>query len=82
MKTCAIEKKILRSINAMHKYNPLALPEIITIIIQKQMLEELRKNCWINRTWYKEIKQEFRKRWKQVILYNNLEHEKNKSIER
>jgi hypothetical protein len=65
----------------MHTYNPLTLPDTISKIIQNQSLEELEKNCWINHTWYNEIKRELRKRWKsQVIKYGELEDEKNKMV--
>ena len=46
----------------MHEYNPLQLPEIISNIVSNLSLEDLNKICWINHTWYKEVRQELQKR--------------------
>ena len=46
----------------MYKYNQLELPEIIANIIHNLSLDDLNKICWINCTWYKEVRQELRKR--------------------
>ena len=53
----------------MHKYNPLELPEIIANIVCNLSLKDLDKLCWINRTWYKEVKQELRKRCVREMLH-------------
>src|SRR6266480_282889 len=61
----------------MHLYNPLETPDTIAVIVQKLPLEALDKFCWINSTWYKEIKNELRRRWKiQVLEYHKLECER------
>jgi hypothetical protein len=65
----------------MHSYNPLTLPDTIAEITQKLPLKDLNKFCWINRTWYKEIQHELRKRWKiQVLKAHKLELEEGKKI--
>src|SRR5947207_10442661 len=60
----------------MHSYNPLEKADTIAEIVKKLPLEALDKFCWINSTWYKEIKHEFRQRWKaQVLEYYKLKCE-------
>lgn len=60
----------------MHTYNPLTLPDIISEIIPNLSLEDLDKFCWINKTWYKEIQHELKKRWKiQAFEFYKLELE-------
>jgi hypothetical protein len=57
----------------MHSYNPFETPDTIAVIVQKLPLEALDKFCWINSTWYKEIQNELRRRWKiQVLEYYEL----------
>jgi hypothetical protein len=61
----------------MHLYNPLDKADTLAVIIQKLPLETLDKFCWINSTWYEEIKHEFRRRWKtQVLEYHKIECER------
>ncbi|CAG8789818.1 282_t:CDS:1 [Dentiscutata erythropus] len=65
----------------MHTYNPLIIPDTIAEIVQKLSLEDLNKFCWINRTWYKEIQHELRKRWEiQVLKGYKLGLERDKKI--
>ncbi|RHZ44034.1 hypothetical protein Glove_772g14 [Diversispora epigaea] len=65
----------------MHTYNPLILPDIIAEIVQKLSLENLGIVCWINRTWYKEIQHELRKRWEiQVLKGHKLELKKDEEL--
>jgi hypothetical protein len=57
----------------MHSFNPLEKADTIAEIVKKLPLEALDKFCWINSTWYEEIKHEFRQRWKaQVLEYYEL----------
>ncbi|CAG8750616.1 7875_t:CDS:2, partial [Dentiscutata erythropus] len=67
----------------MHTYNPFTLPDIISEITPKLSLEDLDKFCWINKTWYKEIQYELRKRWEiQVLKGHKLELEKDEKIKK
>src|SRR5688572_27626147 len=67
----------------MHTYNPFTLPDIISEITLKLPLEDLDKFCWINKTWYKEIQYELRKRWEiQVLKGHKLELEKDEKIKK
>ena len=52
----------------MHEYNPLQLPEIISNIVSNLSLEDLNKLSCINYTWYKEVKDELRKRCEKELL--------------
>ena len=63
----------------MHSYNPLEKADTIAEIVKRLPLKVLDKFCWINSTWYEEIKHEFRQRWKaQVLKYYKLELEEEK----
>src|ERR1051325_4531303 len=63
----------------MISYNPLEKADTIAEIVNKLPLEALDKFCWINSTWYEEIKHEFRQRWKaQVLEYYKLGLEEEK----
>src|SRR4051794_5009631 len=63
----------------MYTYNPLHFP----INHSKSIIKGTRKNCWINHTWYNEIKHELRTRWKgRVKKYGELEDERNKAYEK
>ena len=63
----------------MHTYNPFTLPDIISEITPKLPLEDLDKFCWINKTWYKEIRHELQKRWEiQVLKGYKIELDKDK----
>jgi hypothetical protein len=60
----------------IHTYNILTLPDTISEVIRYLPLEDLDRLCWINKTWYKEIQHELRKRWKiQVFEFYKLELE-------
>ncbi|CAG8663882.1 2729_t:CDS:1, partial [Cetraspora pellucida] len=59
----------------MHIFNPLTLPDIISEIAQKMLLEDLNNCICVNRIWYKEICHELYKRHKNfnTKYYNLLE---------
>ena len=66
----------------MHKYNPLELPEIIANIVCILSLKDLDKLCWINCTWYKEVKQELRKRCvREMLHYDEIRQKEEKAYE-